>query len=193
MAVRLWQQVSLQIKLGNTSNTLKLKVLLVIQGNCMEEGTNCEQSLALVPHITSGRSVIALAAGNGLHLHVMDITQVFIQANWVDLLEGINKVGFEESVWTRPARDSPSTSCSVSRGTSWHPLTALTTVRRRTTVARSFTTGRLAPSLSVSKGTLSACYALAAWRTAPLSTPLSQGISLSKRDSQDIIDLALQC
>eukprot|EP00961_Rhodomonas_salina_P061328 823262-Rhodomonas_salina.1 len=58
----------------------------------MEEGTNYEQSFAPVPCSTAGRTVIALAAGNGLHLHAMDITQAFIQANWANLPEDIGKV-----------------------------------------------------------------------------------------------------
>eukprot|EP00961_Rhodomonas_salina_P095076 1278973-Rhodomonas_salina.1 len=58
----------------------------------MEEGTNYEQSFAPVPSSTAGRAVIALAAGNGLHLHAMDITQASIQANWADLPKDIGKV-----------------------------------------------------------------------------------------------------
>eukprot|EP00961_Rhodomonas_salina_P011658 156583-Rhodomonas_salina.1 len=58
----------------------------------MEEGTDYEQSFAPVPHSTAGRTVIALAAANCLHLHTMDITQAFIQANWADHPEGIGKV-----------------------------------------------------------------------------------------------------
>eukprot|EP00961_Rhodomonas_salina_P014525 194808-Rhodomonas_salina.1 len=57
----------------------------------MEEGTDYEQSFAPVPCSTAGRTVIALAATNGLHLHAMDITQAFIQANWADLPEGMEK------------------------------------------------------------------------------------------------------
>eukprot|EP00961_Rhodomonas_salina_P218245 2949062-Rhodomonas_salina.1 len=54
----------------------------------MKEGEDFEDSLAPVPHATSGRIIISLAAANYLELHSCDLSQAFIQADKLD--EGIN-------------------------------------------------------------------------------------------------------
>eukprot|EP00961_Rhodomonas_salina_P018335 246435-Rhodomonas_salina.1 len=54
----------------------------------MKEGEDYEDALAPVPHATSGRIIISLAAANDLELHSCDLSQAFIQADKLD--EGVN-------------------------------------------------------------------------------------------------------
>eukprot|EP00961_Rhodomonas_salina_P298012 3937720-Rhodomonas_salina.2 len=61
-------------------------------GNCMKEGEDYEDAFSPVPHTTSGRIIISLAAANELELHSCDLSQAFIQAGKLD--EGINRLIF---------------------------------------------------------------------------------------------------
>eukprot|EP00961_Rhodomonas_salina_P188027 2537446-Rhodomonas_salina.1 len=60
----------------------------MVQGNSMKEGEDYEDAFAPVPHATSGRIIISLAAANNLELHSCDLSQAFIQADKLD--EGVN-------------------------------------------------------------------------------------------------------
>eukprot|EP00961_Rhodomonas_salina_P192913 2603144-Rhodomonas_salina.1 len=57
-------------------------------GNRMQEGKDYEDSLAPVPHATSGCIIISIAAAQDLELHSCDLAQAFIQADKLD--EGVN-------------------------------------------------------------------------------------------------------
>eukprot|EP00961_Rhodomonas_salina_P292420 3932930-Rhodomonas_salina.1 len=70
----------------------KLKVRLVVQGNQMQEGEHYEDAFTPVQRTTAACVLMALAAGNNMHLHSMDISQAFIQASWADLPEDIGKI-----------------------------------------------------------------------------------------------------
>eukprot|EP00961_Rhodomonas_salina_P193644 2614293-Rhodomonas_salina.1 len=54
----------------------------------MKEGKDYVDSFAPVPHATSGRIVISLAAAMDLKLHSCNLAQAFIQADKLD--EGVN-------------------------------------------------------------------------------------------------------
>eukprot|EP00961_Rhodomonas_salina_P211008 2849661-Rhodomonas_salina.1 len=58
----------------------------------MEQGVDFEDTFAPVPRTTAARMLMALAAGNSMHLHSLDITQAFIQASWADLPEKIGDI-----------------------------------------------------------------------------------------------------
>eukprot|EP00961_Rhodomonas_salina_P300266 3939633-Rhodomonas_salina.1 len=73
---------------GATGQITDCKVRLVVQGNHMKEGEDYEDAFAPVPHTTSGRIIISLAAANDLELHSCDLSQAFIQADKLD--EGVN-------------------------------------------------------------------------------------------------------
>ena len=75
-----------------TASLKSLKVRLVVQGHRMVEGTDYEQAFAPVPRSTVGRTVISVAAANGLHLHALDISQAFIQSSWADLPEVVDTI-----------------------------------------------------------------------------------------------------
>eukprot|EP00961_Rhodomonas_salina_P221760 2998487-Rhodomonas_salina.1 len=51
-----------------------------------------DSAFAPVPHATSGRIIISLAAANDLELHSCDLSQAFIQADKLD--EGVNGLIF---------------------------------------------------------------------------------------------------
>lgn len=71
-----------------TGKITKFKVRLVVQGHCMKEGKDYNDSFALVQATTIVRIMMALAAAEDLELHTIDLTQVFIQADKLD--EGVN-------------------------------------------------------------------------------------------------------
>jgi len=58
----------------------------------MQEGRDFDQAFAPVPRSAVGRTMMALAAANGMHLHSMDVAQAFIQSNWADLPEDIGTI-----------------------------------------------------------------------------------------------------
>eukprot|EP00961_Rhodomonas_salina_P257186 3475591-Rhodomonas_salina.1 len=63
-------------KIKRHSDTMQLKkpkVRLVVQGNQMQEGEHYEDAFAPVPRTTATRILMALAVGNNMHLHSMDI------------------------------------------------------------------------------------------------------------------------
>eukprot|EP00961_Rhodomonas_salina_P128862 1736194-Rhodomonas_salina.1 len=47
----------------------------------MKEGIDFEDAFAPVPHTTVGRLLMSMAAADNLHLHSVDLTQAFIQAD----------------------------------------------------------------------------------------------------------------
>jgi hypothetical protein len=57
-------------------------------GNRMTEGEDYEDAFAPVPHATSTRIIVSMAAAMGLELHCCDLAQAFIQAD--KLPEGVN-------------------------------------------------------------------------------------------------------
>eukprot|EP00961_Rhodomonas_salina_P010089 135788-Rhodomonas_salina.2 len=132
-----------------TGKITKFKVRMVVQGHKMQEGVDFEDSFAPVQHTTVGRLKMSTAAADNLHLHSINMTQAFIQAdkisegvNWCTFItpppgckedkegvvyevllqlygilssalaltldswfkeKGFSSVGFEDSVWSRPA------------------------------------------------------------------------------------------
>ena len=77
-----------KIKRYSATSALKsLKVRLVVQGHRMQEGRDFDQAFAPVPRSAVGRTMMAIAAANNMHLHAMDVAQAFIQASWSDLPE----------------------------------------------------------------------------------------------------------
>ena len=65
-----------KIKRFSTTSALKsLKVRLVLQGHRMVEGSDFDQAFAPVPRSAVGRTMMALAAANNMHLHAMDVAQ----------------------------------------------------------------------------------------------------------------------
>eukprot|EP00961_Rhodomonas_salina_P193693 2615062-Rhodomonas_salina.1 len=77
---------------GATGQITNCKVQLVVQGNRMKEGKDYVDAFAPVPHATSGRIVISLAAAMDLELHSCYLAQAFIQADKLD--EGVNGLIF---------------------------------------------------------------------------------------------------
>ena len=73
---------------AQTGQITDCKVRLVVMGHKMKEGEDFDESFAPVPHATSGRIIIALAAADDLELHACDLAQAFIQAE--KLPEGMN-------------------------------------------------------------------------------------------------------
>eukprot|EP00961_Rhodomonas_salina_P010377 139191-Rhodomonas_salina.1 len=73
---------------GATGQITNCKVQLVVMGNRMKEGEDYHDAFAPVPHATSGRIMISLAAALELELHSCDLAQAFIQADKLD--EGVN-------------------------------------------------------------------------------------------------------
>eukprot|EP00961_Rhodomonas_salina_P093577 1259041-Rhodomonas_salina.4 len=71
-----------------TGKISKFKVRMVVQGHRMKEGLDYDDSFAPVPHTTMGRLMMSTAAADNLHLHSVDMTQAFIQADKLD--EGVN-------------------------------------------------------------------------------------------------------
>eukprot|EP00961_Rhodomonas_salina_P194035 2619604-Rhodomonas_salina.1 len=61
-------------------------------GNNMKEGEDYVDAFAPVPHATSGRIIISLAAAMDLEIHSCDLAQAFIQADRLD--EGVNGLIF---------------------------------------------------------------------------------------------------
>mmetsp|Transcript_27856 Transcript_27856/g.65712 ORF Transcript_27856/g.65712 Transcript_27856/m.65712 type:complete len:302 (-) Transcript_27856:850-1755(-) len=57
-------------------------------GHCMQEGEGYEDAFVPVPHATSARIIIAMAAADDLELHSCYLAQAFIQAK--KLPEGVN-------------------------------------------------------------------------------------------------------
>eukprot|EP00961_Rhodomonas_salina_P192912 2603143-Rhodomonas_salina.1 len=74
---------------GATGQITNCKVRLVVMGNRMLEGEDYEDSFTPVPHATSGRIIISIAAAQDLELHSCDLAQAFIQADKLD--EGVNR------------------------------------------------------------------------------------------------------
>eukprot|EP00961_Rhodomonas_salina_P291319 3931900-Rhodomonas_salina.1 len=70
---------------ATTGHITNCKVCLVVMGHRMTEGEDYIDAFAPVPHSTSARVIISLAAALDLELHSCDLTQAFIQA---DRLEG---------------------------------------------------------------------------------------------------------
>eukprot|EP00961_Rhodomonas_salina_P150031 2020226-Rhodomonas_salina.1 len=66
---------------GATGLITNCKVQLVVMGNRMKEGKDYVDSFTPVPHATSGRIVMSLAAAMDLELHSCDLAQAFIQAD----------------------------------------------------------------------------------------------------------------
>eukprot|EP00961_Rhodomonas_salina_P242288 3272945-Rhodomonas_salina.1 len=73
---------------GKTGLVTNCKVSLVVMGNCMKEGEDYEDAFAPVPHATSARVIISIAAAEDLKLHSCDLAQAFIQVDKLD--EGVN-------------------------------------------------------------------------------------------------------
>lgn len=73
---------------GATGHITNCKVRLVVQGQRMKEGEDYEDSFAPVPHATSCRVIIAMAAAMGLEPHACHLAQAFIQTD--KLPEGKN-------------------------------------------------------------------------------------------------------
>ena len=71
-----------------TGRIKRFKVRLVVQGHLMEESVDYEASFAPVPHGAVGRMLISLAVANSMHLHGVDLTQAFVQADKIE--EGVN-------------------------------------------------------------------------------------------------------
>eukprot|EP00961_Rhodomonas_salina_P045692 613541-Rhodomonas_salina.1 len=71
-----------------TGKITKFKVRMVVQGHKMQEGIDFEDSFAPVQHTTVGRLMMSTAAADNLHLHSIDMTQAFIQADKIS--EGVN-------------------------------------------------------------------------------------------------------
>eukprot|EP00961_Rhodomonas_salina_P269963 3647107-Rhodomonas_salina.1 len=57
-------------------------------GNRIKKGEDYEDAFAPVPHATSARVIISIAAAEDLELHSCDLAQAFIQADKLD--EGVN-------------------------------------------------------------------------------------------------------
>ena len=70
----------------------KTKVRLVVQGQFMKEGVDFDDAFAPTPRTTAARLLMALAAGNRMHLHACDVAQAFVQASWNDLPEDIGDI-----------------------------------------------------------------------------------------------------
>eukprot|EP00961_Rhodomonas_salina_P294095 3934273-Rhodomonas_salina.1 len=70
----------------------KVRSRLVVMGHCMQEGVDFNDAFAPVPHTTIGRLMMSTAAAEGLHLHSIDLSQAFIQAD--RLPEGVNGLVF---------------------------------------------------------------------------------------------------
>ena len=71
-----------------TGQIKRFKVRLVVQGHLMKDGVDYDEAYAPVPHAVAGRTVMSLAVANSLHLHAVDLTQAFIQADRIP--EGVN-------------------------------------------------------------------------------------------------------
>ena len=85
----------------DTMQVKQTKVRLVVQGQQMTEGEDYTDAFAPVPRTTAARLLMALAAGNNMHLHSIDISQAFVQASWDDLPEDIG------DIYIRPPRGYP--------------------------------------------------------------------------------------
>eukprot|EP00961_Rhodomonas_salina_P063228 849677-Rhodomonas_salina.1 len=79
---------------GATGQITNCKVWLVVMGNRMKEGEDYEDAFTPVPHATSGRIMISLAAVLDLKLHSCDLrlAQAFIHADKLE--EGVNGLVF---------------------------------------------------------------------------------------------------
>eukprot|EP00961_Rhodomonas_salina_P116101 1562773-Rhodomonas_salina.1 len=64
-----------QSELPKGRRVKSMKVRLVVQGQRMEQGADFEDTFAPVPRTTAARMLMALAAGNSMQLHSLDITQ----------------------------------------------------------------------------------------------------------------------
>jgi len=74
----------------------KLKVRLVLQGQHMKQGVDCEHSYFPVPHASRFRTMLALATVENMLINHVNISQAFLQG---DLLE---EKGFEGNVFISP-------------------------------------------------------------------------------------------
>lgn len=73
---------------GATGQVINCKVQLVVMGHRMTEGEDYEDAFAPVPHATSARVIIPLAAADDLEQHSCDLAQAFIQSDKLE--EGVN-------------------------------------------------------------------------------------------------------
>eukprot|EP00961_Rhodomonas_salina_P216018 2918244-Rhodomonas_salina.2 len=80
------QQIPSQDQAAHDTGELKsLKTLLMVMGNQMKQGKLYVNTFAPVPHSTTGRVMMSLAAAMNLEMHCVDLSQAFIQASWADL------------------------------------------------------------------------------------------------------------
>ena len=68
-----------KVKYNIDSSVNRYKAQLVEKGYVQMHGVDYKETFALVGNMTTMRTVIALAAVKGWHLHQMDVKNVFLQ------------------------------------------------------------------------------------------------------------------
>ena len=87
----------------NTVDTVNwFKVWLVAQGYAQTHGIDYEETFAPVVRMTTVRTIIALAAAKGWHLHQMDVKNAFLQGELEEEFYMIQPPGFESSKHLHP-------------------------------------------------------------------------------------------
>eukprot|EP00961_Rhodomonas_salina_P075927 1019133-Rhodomonas_salina.1 len=84
-------------------------------GNRMKEGEDYEDEFAPVPHATSERVIISMAAADDLELHSCNLEQAFIQADKLPVHEGVNSRVFITPSQPKGSDEDPDTVFEVLR------------------------------------------------------------------------------